>query len=116
MSLEHPLEMQMLPYGRKILLCIQSPGAGRKQLPGVLTMVFPQDPPSRVGTAGRLFVPFEGHKALTMLSPTAWSLPFRPSAAPSDVELLGGKANRKGARRAGQRMGVLSGTPSVRLC
>lgn len=79
-------------------------------------MVFPQDPPGRAGTAVRLFVPFEGHKALTMLSPTAWSLPFWPSAAPSDVELLGGKANRKGARRAGQKVGVLSGTPSVRSC
>lgn len=81
------------------------PWSRQEALPRVLSVVFPQDPPSRVGTAGRLFVPFEGHKAPTMLSPTAWSLPFWPSAAPLDMELLGGKANRNGARRAGEKMG-----------
>lgn len=41
-------------------------------------MVFPQDPPSRVGTTGCLFIPFEGHKALTMLSPQLGHFPSGP--------------------------------------
>lgn len=50
-----------------------------------------------------------------MPSPAAWSLPLRLSAAPSDMGLLGEKANREEARRLGQKMGVLLGALSARL-
>lgn len=77
---------------------------------------FRRIPPAGLGTTGCLFVPFEGDKAPATPSPAARWLPLRPSMAPSDVGLLGGKANRREARRAGQKTGVLSGSPSVRLC
>lgn len=43
------LQMQTLPYGSHTCLCIRRLGVGRKQHLRVLTVVFPQDPPSWVG-------------------------------------------------------------------
>lgn len=73
-------------------------GAGRKQRPSVLTAALPQDPTGGLGTDAVPSSPLKVTKPPPALSgPAVRPLPLRPSMAPLDVALLGGKAKKKGS-------------------